>query len=165
MWNPFKRTPKEKLDYLGYYDSKPYHYFKSNMTYAKDIEIWKAKDVNVYVRFYKGSIFMFVFVEEEKNYDPSLYTYEALKDKIDEVIEEEHTSLVHLTIFKNKNEASIAFAKEPVVNTKKEFHHTFVFDSSTNRLTYYRPIPDFYRLYHNYLEAIYFDLAAIDKTR
>ena len=160
-----KKEPKEILDCLGYYEVKPYHYFESNMTYAKDINILRTKTARVYTRWYRGTIFLLTFVDDETEFDKGNYTFEVFKDKIEKVIQEPHSSIVQLTIFKNENEKTLTIAKEPVVNKKTEFYHTFVYDDEKKRIKYYRPIPTFYKLYHNYLEAIYYDLAAIDKTR
>ena len=165
MFNFFKKQPKEKLDCLGYYDIKPYHYFESNMTYAKDILVLKDEFVKVYTRIYRGTIFLFTFVDNEQGFVKQNYYYEALKDKIDAVILEEHNSVINLIIFKNDTPETINIAKEVVVNTKKEFNQTFVYDADNVRLKYYRPVPDFYSLYNRYLEAIKFDLGTIDVER
>lgn len=100
MWKIFKREPKEKLDCLGIYETKPYHYFVSNMAYAGDVKVYEDSKVKVFSRFYKGTIFVFTFVEDEKDFDKSRYTYEALKEKIDAALQTEHTSLIQLTVFK-----------------------------------------------------------------
>lgn len=165
MFNFFKRKPKEKLDCLGYYDIKPYHYFESNMTYAKDILVLKDEFLKVYTRLYKGTIFVFTFVDDENGFVKQNYNYEALKDKIDAVILEEHNSVVNLIIFKNDTPVTISIAKEAIVNTKKEFNQTFVYDSTNVRLKYYRPVPDFYSLYNHYMEAMVFDLGAIEMEK
>lgn len=162
MFDFLKRKPKEKLDCLGYYDIKPYHYFESNMTYAKDILVLSDEHVKVYTRFYRGTIFVFTFVEDETDFQKENFNYEALKDKIDTLIEEPHKSVVNLIIFKNDTEKTIQIAKEVVTNTKKEFNQTFVYDAAKVRLKFYRPVPDFYHLYENYVEAMVFDLGAID---
>lgn len=165
MLNFFKRKSKEKLDCLGYYDIKPYHYFESNMTYAKDILVLKDDFVKVYTRLYKGTIFVFTFVNNENGFVKKNYNYEALKDKIDALIVEEHNSVVNLIIFKNNTPETISIAKEVISNTKKEFNQTFVYDADNVRLKYYRPVPDFYALYNHYMEAILFDLGAIEMEK
>lgn len=162
MFDFFKKKPKEKLDCLGYYDIKPYHYFESNMVYAKDILVFSNKFVKVYTRLYRGTIFVITFVDDETGFEKQNYNYEALKEKIDALIEEPHNSVVNLIIFKNENETTINFAKEIVVNTKKEFNQTFVYDAEKVRLKFYRPVPNFYRLYDKYAEAMIFDLGAMD---
>ncbi len=165
MFNFFKKQPKEVLDCLGYYDIKPYHYFESNMTYAKDILIVKTPSVKVYTRLYKSTIFIFTFVEDENGFDKSKYAYTELKDKIDEVILEPHKYVVNLIIFKNETTETIRIAKEIAVNTKKEFNQTFVYDAEKVRLKFYRPVPEFYKLYNHYVEAVVFDLGAIDLAK
>lgn len=162
MFDFLKKKPKEKLDCLGYYEIKPWHYFESNMIYAKDILVLSNDCVKVYTRLYNGTIFVITFVEEEKGFQKQNFTYDALKDKIDELVLEPHTSVVNLIIFKNENEDTIRIAKEIVVNTKKEFNQTFVYDAAKVRLKFYRPVPNFYRLYENYVEVMLFDLGAID---
>lgn len=160
--NFFKKKPKEVLDCLGYFEIKPYHYFESNMTYAKDHLVLKNEYVKVYSRLYKGTIFVFTFVDDESGFVKEQYNYMALKDKIDEIIPEEHQAVINLIILKNQTEQTIRIAKEVSVNTKKEFNQTFVYDAQKVRLKYYRPVPSFYSLYNHYMEAIVFDLGAID---
>ncbi|MDE6241300.1 MAG: hypothetical protein K2M08_02630 [Anaeroplasmataceae bacterium] len=162
MFNFFKKQPKEILDCLGYFEIKPYHYFESNMTYAKNDLVLKNEFVKVYTRLYKSTIFVFTFVENEKGFIKDQYNYEALKDKIDAIITEEHKAVINLIVFKNNTEETVKIAKEPVVNTKKEFNQTFVYDAEKVRLKYYRPVPSFYSLYNHYAEAMMFDLGAID---
>ena len=162
MWKIFKREPKEKLDCLGIYETKPYHYFVSNMAYAGDVKVYEDSKVKVFSRFYKGTIFVFTFVEDEKDFDKSRYTYEALKEKIDAAVQTEHTSLIQLTVFKNNNEETVRIAKEKTFNSKTEFNQTFIYDSKRVRLKYYRPVPDSYKLYRNYVEALVFDLCIIN---
>ena len=165
MFNFFKKQPKEVLDCLGYYDIKPYHYFESNMTYAKDILIINTASIKVYTRLYKSTVFIFTFVDDEKGFEKSKYTYEALKEKIDEVIVESHKYVVNLIIFKNETPDTIRIAKEIAVNTKTEFNQTFVYDKNKVRLKFYRPVPEFYKLYNHYVEAVVFDLGAIDLAK
>lgn len=162
MFDFFKKKPKEKLDCLGVYEIKPYHYFESNMTYAKDILILDSDGVKVYTRMHKSTLFLFTFVENEENYQREHYTYEALKEKIDAVITEEHTALIQLVIFKRNNLETIRLASEIPFNSKKEFNQSFVYDEEKIRLKYYRPVPDFYQLYNHYAEALMFDLGVID---
>lgn len=162
MWKFFKKEPKEKLDCLGVYETKPYHYFVSNMVYAGDVKVFEDSKVKVFTRFYKGTIFVFTFVDDEKDFDKSKYTYEALKDKIDAILQTEHTSLIQFIIFKNNNEETVRIAKEKIFNSKTEFNQTFIYDSQKVRLKYYRPVPDFYKLYKHYVEALVFDLCIIN---
>ncbi|MDE7162114.1 MAG: hypothetical protein K2N65_05075, partial [Anaeroplasmataceae bacterium] len=60
---------------------------------------------------------------------------------------------------------TIRIAKEIAVNTKKEFNQTFVYDAEKVRLKFYRPVPEFYKLYNHYVEAVVFDLGAIDLAK
>lgn len=162
MLNFLKKQPKEVLDCLGYFEIKPYHYFESNMTYAKDILILKNENVKVYSRLFKTTLFVFTFVENEKGFIKENYTYTSLKDKIDAVILEDHKAIINLIIFKNQTEETLRIAKQVCVNTKKEFNQTFIYDDKKVRLKFYRPVPSFYSLYNDYLEAVIFDLGAID---
>ncbi|MDE7095694.1 MAG: hypothetical protein K2O23_04315 [Anaeroplasmataceae bacterium] len=162
MFNFFKKKQKEVLDCLGYYDIKPYHYFESNMTYAKDILVLKNDFVKVYTRLYKDTIFVFTFVDDETGFNKEQYSYDALKDKIDAVITDAHKSVVSLIVFKNNNEETVSIAKQMVVNTKKEFNQTFIYDAEKVRLKYYRPVPSFYSLYNHYAEALMFDFGVME---
>lgn len=165
MLNFFKKKPKEKLDCLGYYDTKQYHSFEYSLIYAKDIEIIKNEFVKVYARLYKQTILVIVLVDNEEGFDYTQYNYLALKDKIDEKITEAHDSVVNIIVFQNKNEKTISIAKIPLENTKKEINQILIYNEVDVRIEYYRPVPTFYQLYRSYAEALYFDLAAIDPTR
>ena len=160
-----KKKPKEVLDCLGYFDCKPYDFFENNLVYTNDILIEKNDKVSIYSRIYKKTIFVITLVHNEDGFEKSNYNYESLKEKIDQVILEEHKAVINLIIFKNKNEKTIAIAKEPVKNSKKEFNQTLIYDYKNVRLNYYRPVPDFYKLYDHYVEAMFYDLAAITPKR
>ncbi|MDE7263189.1 MAG: hypothetical protein K2N64_00830 [Anaeroplasmataceae bacterium] len=162
MFDFFRRKPKEQLDCLGVYEIKPYHYFESNMTYAKDALVYNQDGIKVYTRLYKSTLFIFTFVENEMNYQKRNFTYEALKEKIDAVIIDPHTALIQLVVFKNNNSDTIRIASEVPFNSKKEFNQSFVYDAEKIRLKFYRPVPDFYQLYNHYAEALIFDLGVID---
>ena len=162
MFKFFKREPKEKLDCLGVYDTKPYHYFVSNMAYAGDVKVYEDKKVKVFTRFYKGTIFVFTFVDDETDFQKESFGYAAMKEKIDAIINEEHTSVINFIVFKNNNEDTVRIAKEKIFNSKTEFNQTFVYDHERTRLKYYRPVPDFYKLYKHYVEALVFDLVIIN---
>ena len=165
MFDFFKRKKKESYNCLGVYRTKQYPAFKYGMNYAGDTLILENNKISVYSRIYKKTRFVFTFVDDETDFDKSKYNYAALKNEIDSLVEGEHDSVVNLVIFKNKNEKTISIAKEVPVNTKTEFNQTLVYDGQMVWLEYYRPVPDFYSLYSNYAEAIFFDLGAIDPTR
>ena len=165
MFNFFKKRNKEVKEYLGSFNSKPYHYFKSNMTYAKDVLIYEDNKASVYSRYYKGTVFVFTFVEDESDFDKTKFNYEQFKEQIDKLFNEKIDSVINLIIFKNKNEKTISIAKEKTINTQTVFNQTLVYDENEVKLLYYRPVPNFYKLYAHYAEAIYFDLAVIDPTR
>lgn len=157
-----KGKKKEKLDCLGYYDIKPYHYFESNMKYQNNPLIIQNEFVRVYIRLYRKALIIMTFVDNEKGFSKDKYSYEVLKDRIAEYIEEEPRELINLFIFKNKNDNTINIAKEQVKNTKNYFSHTFVYDEKRVRINYYRPVPSFYSLYKYYQDALISDLGVID---
>ncbi len=165
MLSFLKRQPKEKLTCLGIFDTKPYHYFESNLTYAKDILIQKKEGIKVFARVYKGTVLVFILVENENGFNPDDYTILTLKDELQNKLEEDFNNSVVLVIYKNNNDKVLALAKRPVENTKSDFYQALVYNSKRVRLEYYRPIPKFYKLYSHYLEAIYMDIAATDPTR
>lgn len=158
----FKRKPKEKLNCLGVYNIKPYHYFESNFTYAEDVLIEQKDGVRIYGRIFKETAFVFVLVDDEKDYHAEEVTLESLKHKIEEKLDQPFKNSVRLIIFKNNNDATVAIAKQPVINTKTDFYQVFIYNASRVRLEYYRPVPTFYKLYNAYAEAIYMDIAAVD---
>ncbi len=158
----FKKKQKEKLNCLGCYDIKPYHYFESNMAYQKNPLLLKNEFVKVYARLYKNTLMLFVFIENEENFSKDKYTCETLENELIANKMNEYSLNVNLYIFKNNNEKTISIAKEQVKNTKNYFSHTFVYDSKNVRLNYYRPVPSFYKLYDYYQEALVADLGVID---
>ncbi len=158
----FKKKKKEKLNCLGCYDIKPYHYFESNMAYQKNPLLIKNEFVKVYARLYKNTLMLFVFIENEEGFSKDMYTCESLKDEIIANEMDNYSANINLYIFKNNNENTISIAKEQIKNTKKYFSHTFVYDSKNVRLNYYRPVPNFYKLYDYYQEALVADLGVID---
>ncbi len=156
------KKPKEKLDCLGVYETKPYHYFVSNMSYAGDIKVYEDARVKVFTRLYKGTIFVFTFVDDETDFHKENYGYAAMKEKIDSIIGEEPKAVINFIVFKNNNEATVRIAKEKIMNSKTEFNQTLIYDHEKVRLKYYRPVPDFYKLYQHYVEALVFDLVVIN---
>lgn len=163
---PFlKREPKEKLNCLGIFDTKPYHYFESNFIYAKDILIKKMEGIKVFARVYINTVLVFVLVENESIFNPDDYTIHTLKEELQSKLEEEFNNSVVLVIYKHNNDKVLELAKRSVENTKTDFYQALVYNDKKVRLEYYRPIPKFYKLYSHYLEAIYMDIAATDPTR
>lgn len=165
MFNFLKRAPKEKLNCLGFYDSKPYHSLEYALIYAQEKLIRDDKDVKVFARNFHGTVFVVSLVAREMGADPEQYTYQALKKEIHDKGIEPGNNSIQVMIFKENNEITRAIAKKSVVNTKSEFHQCMVYNSEAVRLEYYRPVPKFYKLYDHFAELIYFDLAGIDPTR
>lgn len=158
----FKKKPKEKLNCLGIYNIKPYHYFDSNFTYAEDVMLKQSEGIRIYGRIFKETVFLFILVDDEKGYVAEEVTLEALRPYIAEKLDKPFKNSIRFIIFKNNNEQTVSIAKQPVINTKTDFYQVFIYNASRVRLEYYRPVPTFYKLYNAYAEAIYMDIAAVD---
>lgn len=162
MFNFFKKKSKEETEYLGYYDTKPYDALGYSLIYAKNKLIYEDKNVHVYSRNFRGTIFCITLVDDGDDIFPENYTYEKFKDAILKSGIEEGNSVVNIMVYQHKSLKNIEIAKKPRVNTKDEFNHVLIFDFNKVGLEYYRPVPKFYALYEKYAEAIFFDLTAID---
>lgn len=160
-----KKEPKEKLNCLGVYDIKPFHYFESNFKYAYDVLIHEEEGISVHGRIFKETVLVFVLVTNESNYVSEKFTIDALREKLKEKLQGHFKNSVVLVIFKNRSEKTLEIAKRPVVNTKTDFYQAFIYNASKVRLEFFRPVPSFYKLYNDYLEAIYMDIAATDHKR
>ncbi len=161
----FKKKPKkEKLNCLGIIDCKPYSFFEPGLQYAKDQIIDEGLGYKVYARLHQNTVFLFILVEDETNFDYQKFTVHNFSEQIKEKITDSYRSSILLMVFKNSNEKTISIAKNVLVNTKKEFNQILVFNQQRVRLEYYRPVPNFYNLYKEYLEALYYDLSCIDHS-
>ena len=166
MFNLFKRKPKEVLDCLGYYETKQYNSLNNALVYADDILILKDDKKWVFIRIFKGTLFIFTLVDDETGFNKEDVKYETLKPLLEEKLEDmTHDSLINIIVFKHKNEETLKYAKAVPVNTKEEFNHVLVFNGKDIRLEYFRPVPKFYKLYKNFCEAVYYDLGAVDPKR
>ena len=162
MFNFFKKKSKEKTEYLGYYDTKPYDALGYSLIYAKNKLIYENEFVHVYSRNFRGTIFCITVVDDGSNILPEDYNYEKFKEEIHNCGIEKGNSVVNIMVYQHKTLINIEIAKKSRVNTKDEFNQVLIFDYNKVGLEYYRPVPKFYALYEKYAEAIFFDLTAID---
>ncbi len=160
-----KKTEKEKLNCLGIFDCKPFDFFESGMVYAKDVLIEEKKEYKIYARMHKKTVLIFALILDETNFNLDYFNIKNLEPLLNAHLNESYQQSVLLIVFQNSNETTIGFAKNVLTNTKKELNQILIFNAAKVRLEYYRPIPTFYnKIYQSYLEAIYFDLACIDKN-
>ena len=161
VFNFFKKKKKEKTEYLGFYDTKPYDSLSFSLTYAKNTLVYENENVHVYSRNFRGTIFVITLVDDG-DYSQEDYTYEKMKDYIHEKGIDKGSSVINLIVYQNKTADTILIAKTPRINTKEEFNQVLIFDREKVGLEYYKPVPKFYALYERYAEALFFDLTAID---
>lgn len=157
----FKKKEKEKTEYLGLYNTKPYDALGFSLIYAKNKLIYEKENIHVYSRNFKGTIFVITLVDDG-NYYPEDYTYEKMKDLVHQNGIEEGNSYVNIVVYQHKTINNIYIAKQPRTNTKTVYNHVLIFNFDKVGLEYYRPVPTFYPLYEKYAEAIFFDLTAVD---
>lgn len=158
----FKKKPKLKLDSLGFYDTKPFDSYISNLKYAEETLIEETNGISVFYRIFKNSLFLVTIVEDELEFSLNNYSTEKITSRNKDKIKEGYTSVINVIIFKNNNEQTVTFAKEKAYITKKEFNQVLIYNSKHVGLEYYRPVPTYSPLYPIYAELIYFDLGAIE---
>ena len=162
---PKKEKIVEDEGVLGHYDSKQFHNHKYALIYAKEDCIFESEEFSIYTRAYKGTRFINILVEDERNLDITKCTYESLKPTLQEAnIEPEEKSIV-LVLFKEKNEATIQMAKKFCNSNKNHFEQALIYNSKKVQMDYYKPVPKFYKLYDHLCEDLYFDLSFIDPDR
>lgn len=160
-----KKEVKENTSYLGFYDTKPFHYYSSALIYAKNYLIKEIGENKIYARVYNKTLLIFCLIANENGYNKNIYSYETIEEEIKTKIEDVYKLVVHLTIFENNNEFTIGIAKEKTNNTKTFIEQVLLYNGKKVGLEFYRPVPNFYKIYEDYAVAIWFDLAAIDPLR
>ena len=162
---PKKEKVIEDEGVLGHYESKPYTSFKYALIYADETEIESNEFVDVYSRVYRDTTFVNVLVNKEENFNIEDYKFENIKPKlIEKGMKETKTNIVFV-IFQHKNDFTISQCKKFCNSTKLNFEHAGIFNSKKTQVDFYKPVPKFYKLYNNFCEDAYFDLAFIDDTR
>ena len=158
---------KEKLEngVIGYYDCKPYHNFHFALIYAKDIEVYKDDNIEIFTRIHKGTTFVNVLVNEEEGFNPDEFDYPHLRERLKEKgLENTDKSIVFIA-FQHVNENTISYCKKLCKSDKNNFIQGAVFNPRSVHMDYYKPVPDFYKLYDHFCEDLYYDFAFIDSER
>lgn len=158
---------KEELNpgVIGYYDCKPYHNFHFALIYAQDIEVYNDEKIEIYTRVHKGTTFVNVLVNDEEEFDVASYTYPSLRKLlIEQGLENTDKSVVFIA-FQHNNEKTQGFCKKLPASTKYAFIQGAVFNPKTVHMDYYKPVPEFYKLFDHFCEDLYFDFAFIDHEK
>ena len=158
---------KEKLNpgVIGYYDCKPYHNFKYALLYAKNNVVYDDGNIEIYTRVHKGTTFVNVLVNEEETFNPKEYDYIHLKELVlSKGLEATDKSIVFVA-FQHVNDKTIEYCKELCHSDKNNFIQGAVFNPKTVHMDYYKPVPDFYKLYDHFCEDLFYDFAFIDNER
>ena len=155
---------------IGHYDSKPFHNFKYACIYANEVLISESDDektakVMIYSREYKKTTFINVLVYNEEGFDITKYTYEDLKPLLlNKNIQPQQRSIV-MVLFQHNNENTISMCKKFYKSDKNNFEQACVYNPVKVQMDFYKPVPQFYKLYDIFCENIYFDLGFIDHTK
>lgn len=161
----FLKKEKDSNKPLGYYDIKQYHSLEFALIYANEEKIIENENCKVFSRVYKDCTFVNVLVFDENNFDPNDYKFTKLEKALEEKgIEKTKCNIVFM-VFKNKNENTIKFAKSFCQSSKTSYEQACVYNEQRVKLEYYKPVPNFYKVYDYFCENLYFDIAAIDHDR
>lgn len=161
----FLKKKKNDNKPLGYYDIKQYHSLEFALIYANEKLILENDNCKVYSRNYRDCTFVNVLVHEEIGFNIEDYKYVNLeKILLEKGIEKTKDKIVFL-MFKNKNDETIKMAKEFCNSNKHSLEQGCIYNEQRVKLEYYKPIPNFYKIYDYFCENLYFDIAAIDHDR
>lgn len=158
---------KEELNpgVIGYYDCKPYHNFHYALIYARDIEVYNDEKIEIYTRVHKGTTFVNVLVNDEEDFKIEDYSYDKLrKILVEKELENTDKSVVFIA-FQHNNEKTQGFCKKLPASTKTSFIQGAVYNPKSVHMDFYKPVPEFYKLYDHFCENLYFDFAFIDHVK
>ena len=106
-----------------------------------------------------------VLVYNEEGFDITKYTYEDLKPLLlNKNIQPQQRSIV-MVLFQHNNENTISMCKKFYKSDKNNFEQACVYNPVKVQMDFYKPVPQFYKLYDIFCENIYFDLGFIDDLR
>lgn len=162
---PIKEKEELNKGVIGYYDCKPYHNFKFALQYAKNIEVYNDEKIEIYTRVHKGTTFINVLVNDESDFNPELFDYNHLRERLKEKDLENTDKSVVFIAFQHNNEKTISYAKKLCNSDKNNFIQGAVYNAKTVHMDFYKPVPEFYKLYDHFLEDLYFDFAFIDHVK
>ena len=162
---PVKEKEELNPGVIGYYDCKPYHNFHYALIYAKDIEVYNDEKIEIYTRIHKGTTFVNVLVNDEEDFKVEEFDYPHLRKKLIENNLENTDKSVVFIAFQHNNEKTINFCKKLPASTKYSFIQGAVFNPKSVHMDFYKPVPEFYKLYDHFCENLYFDFAFIDHVK
>jgi hypothetical protein len=150
---------------LGYYDIKQFHSLEFALIYANEELIIENENCKVFSRVYKDCTFVNVLVHEEIGFDINEYKFSNLEKILEEKGFEKTKNKLVFIIFKNKTDDTIRLAKSFCNSDKHYYEQACVYNEQRVKLEYYKPVPNFYKVYDYFCENLYFDKAAIDHDR
>ncbi len=174
----FKKKNKEekvqdnsRFKVVDSFDLKPFSDLKYDLIYAHNEIILENGDVTIGVRQYKGVLLKFMLVSNFDNMDKySLETdciieyanqkgyYEYIKPEDLDCYKD-----VQIYIFKETTEKIKQYAFINATATNLTYRQYFTYDHDNGRILQYRKLRDFGPLVEQYLTALFFDLACVDK--
>ena len=164
MFGFLKRERNSNIP-LGYYDIKQFHSLEFALIYANEQLIIENENCKVFARVYKDCTFVNVLVHEEIGFNVNDYKFINLEKLLEEKGLEKTKDKIVLILFRNKTDDTIKMAKEFCESSKHSLEQGCVYNEQRVKLEYYKPIPNFYKIYDYFCENLYFDIAAIDHDR
>ena len=162
---PKKEKVVENPGVIGHYDSKPYHNFRYALIYANETLVFNNEKVEVFSRIYKNTTFVNVLVNDEENFKVEDFNYQSLRKLLVEKELENTDKSVVFICFQHNNEKTQEFCKKLPASTKNSFIQGAVYNPKTVHMDFYKPVPEFYKLFDHFCEDLYFDFAFIDHVK
>ncbi len=160
-----KKKPVDPLAFVGFLDSKPFHYFNEGLLYAKNRIVKKTSSYVIFTRNYNGVLFKFTLVNDFPNFNILETTIKCLEEENLLSEEEKDTSKsVNLYVIDDYSDDAKKFAKENTFLAKKGYQQILLYNKDEVRLDYFSPLPEFdFELMKFYRTAVFFDLACHDQ--
>ena len=115
--------------------------------------------IEIYTRVFKGTTFVNVLVNDEEGFDVTKFDYPSLRQRLIEFDLENTDKSVVFIAFQHNNEKTIEYCKKLPASTKNAFIQGAVFNPKSVHMDFYKPVPQFYKLYDHFCEDLYFDFA------
>ena len=158
---------KEKLNpgVLGIYDCKQWDSFRVSLEYANENLVYEDDKLFIFSRVYKDTTFVNVIVTNEDGFNPDVFDYVHLKDKLLEAQLEATDKSIVFVGFRRANEATVSYCKKLCKSDRKNFIQGATYNGKLVCMEYYKPVPEFYKLIDMWYEDLYLDLGFIDHVK
>ena len=112
-----------------------------------------------------GLVALQKFKQDEEGFDVTKFDYPSLRQRLMEFDLENTDKSVVFIAFQHNNEKTIEYCKKLPASTKNAFIQGAVFNPKSVHMDFYKPVPQFYKLYDHFCEDLYFDFAFIDHVK